>query len=149
MCAFVTEPQGGNNSTQADFHWKHSDNSFAFNFLPEASSSLNHTAATPLETQAQPGQGNGSDTGSGFTFNFQIPAGTSETSAMQTGRNEIGINASELSEDSSRSKAKKKKKKKKGERGEETGLQNKIVEEAPKHESTELVSEHIYLYFSL
>ncbi|XP_017556295.1 UPF0488 protein C8orf33 homolog isoform X2 [Pygocentrus nattereri] len=141
------DPQGDSNSAQTDFHWKRSDNSFAFNFLPAASSSLTHAmAAAAAEAQAQPRQGEGSDTGSSFAFNFQIPSGTApstgqENGATQAGKTEMEVTAIEPNADSSKSKAKKKKKKKGGGGGKEDGLQNKMIEEAPKQESTELSPE--------
>ncbi|KAL6489117.1 hypothetical protein MHYP_G00028580 [Metynnis hypsauchen] len=139
------DPQGDSNSTQADFHWKRSDNSFAFNFLPAASSSLTHAMAAAAEAQTQPRQGEGSDTGSSFAFNFQIPTGTApstglENGATQAGKTEMEVTAFEPNADSSKSKAKKKKKKKGG-GGEEDGLQNKMIEEAPKQGSIELSPE--------
>lgn len=131
--------QGGNSSTQADFHWKQSDNSFTFNFLPEVQPCLIHSLVEPR-------QAGGSDTGSTFAFNFQIPLQTAESGrpedeAMQTESTEIGEATTELSADASRNKVKKKKqKKKKG--GEEVDKQqkkiNNVIEEAPRQENAEM-----------
>ncbi|XP_036446876.1 UPF0488 protein C8orf33 homolog isoform X2 [Colossoma macropomum] len=118
-----------------------------------ASSYLTHTMAAAAEAQTQPRQGEGSDTGSSFAFNFQIPTGTVpssglENGATQAGKTEMEVTTIEPSADSSKSKAKKKKKKKGGGGGgggeEEDGLQkkvNKMIEEAPKQENTELSPE--------
>ncbi|KAI4898055.1 hypothetical protein NFI96_002826 [Prochilodus magdalenae] len=141
-------PQRDSGSTQTDFHWKRSDNSFAFNFLPAAMSSLTHTTTAPAEAQVLPRDGEGSDTGSSFTFNFQIPteqSGGLENDAVQAGKTEMVVTAVEPSADSSKSKAKKKKKRKGGGTGGQSdGLQknmNKTIEEAPKQEKIELTPE--------
>ncbi|XP_062381564.1 UPF0488 protein C8orf33 homolog [Sardina pilchardus] len=101
----MTKTQG---ESGQGFHWKRSDNSFAFNFQPQGASAQPQTAAPVLETPPQ---------ASGFTFNFQIPAAsvcnTMEV-APEAAPNTEDVSHSTGAPPSSKSK---KKKKKKGEGG--------------------------------
>ncbi|XP_072536271.1 UPF0488 protein C8orf33 homolog [Salminus brasiliensis] len=144
------ELQGGSSSTQADFHWKRSDNSFAFNFLPGVSSCPTHSLVDPWRAES-------SDAGGAFAFNFQIPVGTvqsggPEIEAMQTDKTEMAEPklSAEVNADFSRSKVKKKQKKKGGGGGGGGGevvvdkqqkKMSKIAEEAPKQEIVAMPSE--------
>ncbi|XP_066539987.1 UPF0488 protein C8orf33 homolog [Hoplias malabaricus] len=139
--------QGVSSSTPDTFHWQRSDHSFAFNFLTEASPSQTSAIAAPAESQAQAQSGQdpvNSDTSSGFTFNFQIPAesargGDLETGAIQIGKTEAGITATSQRVDASKTKGKKKKNK--GGGGVELGPQKMSIEEAPKQESRDMTPE--------
>ncbi|KAK3551536.1 hypothetical protein QTP70_017344 [Hemibagrus guttatus] len=141
-------------STSAQFHWQRSDNSFAFNFSPEIAPSLPQSIMDPNESH--PGHAVDSEASSGFAFNFQIPAGAEQKGDPEphTGEQEsdpephtgktVMSEAAQGSESTVDSKPKSKKKKKSGVGGREVavaGNVNKMSEEAPKQESTELVRE--------
>lgn len=151
---FVTEMQ--HCSTSAPFHWQHSDNSFTFNFSPEINPSLPQSIMDL--NKSCPRHAADSDASSGFAFNFQIPAGTEQKSdpEAQIGKQksdpEAHIEKTMMSEAAQglestvdlKPKSKKKKKKKSGVGGREEAVAenvNKTKEEAPKQETTELVSE--------
>ncbi|XP_062847901.1 UPF0488 protein C8orf33 homolog [Trichomycterus rosablanca] len=129
-------------SVSSDFHWQHSDNSFTFNFLPDAGTSVSQYIMSLEETQ--PVQTEVSETSSGFAFNFQIPSATegNEAKSKDSEMNEIVDQTSELSVDAKPKTKKKKKKKATGdsERREDDLLKNgkKKLEEAPKQENVVL-----------
>ncbi|KAK1794791.1 hypothetical protein P4O66_009991, partial [Electrophorus voltai] len=144
--------QSNGSTASGEFKWKRSDESFAFNFLLESIPSGTHNTMAPEKAQST--EGTGSDSTSGFTFNFQIPTGTEGTThsselqveAMEAENTEAATTQStEPIPDTSNTKTgKKKKKKKKKEEGAEDKPQktmNKATEEAPKQESTELTPE--------
>ncbi|KAF4087579.1 hypothetical protein AMELA_G00072170 [Ameiurus melas] len=133
-------------STSAPFQWQRSDNSFAFNFSPEITSSSPQSIMDPNEPHL--GHAADSDAGSGFAFHFQIPAGTEQKSDPKPSAGKTVMSEAAQSSESSadsKPKAKKKKKKKKsgaggGEEAEPENV-NKTREEAPKQESTGLTPE--------
>ncbi|KAL2078267.1 hypothetical protein ACEWY4_025952 [Coilia grayii] len=109
------------------FHWKRSDNSFSFNFVPEGTSPQPQAAATALETPPQV---------AGFAFNFNIPT-ASPRNTMEVAPEVANQNIDPPPSSSS----KKKKKKKKGAGGSTNTEKPAGPPPEPQQESPELTPE--------
>ncbi|XP_060777151.1 UPF0488 protein C8orf33 homolog isoform X2 [Neoarius graeffei] len=95
---------------------------------------------------ARPGHAADSETSSGFAFNFQIPAETEQKSdpKLNTGTSEAAQGSSVDSKPKAKKKQQKKKTKKSGAGGGEEAVPenlNKLREEAPTQDTTELTPE--------